>query len=79
MLFSVTLIGHEWSLKIIMNKILVVDDKKEVVDFILEILELTNYQVYTASDGDEAWKIFQDKSDIAHAGGVPRQPLAAGV
>jgi len=47
------------------NKILVVDDKQEVVDFILEILMLNEYEYYSANDGDEALAIFQAKDDIA--------------
>jgi len=47
------------------NKILVVDDKQEVVDFILEILELNDFSFYSASDGDEALDIFKKYSDIA--------------
>lgn len=47
------------------NKILVVDDKQEVVDFILEILELNEFAYCSANDGDDALEIFNKQDDIA--------------
>ncbi|BCN31949.1 response regulator transcription factor [Anaeromicropila herbilytica] len=44
------------------SKILVVDDEHKIVNAIKAYLENSNYVVYTAADGEEAIKIFEEKN-----------------
>lgn len=47
-----------------MEKILVVDDERDITDVLSEYLELEGYRVFTANDADEAENIL-DSEDIA--------------
>jgi len=46
------------------TKILLVDDEKDIVEFIKYNLELENYQVITAYDGEEAIKKMSEHPDL---------------
>src|SRR3990167_3893183 len=41
------------------SKVLVVDDEREVLDFMVECLSLAGYHVLPARDGQEALRIFE--------------------
>lgn len=43
------------------RKILIVDDEQKIVDAVKAYLENSNHMVYTASDGEEALRVFEEK------------------
>ncbi|MCP2521161.1 response regulator, partial [SCandidatus Aminicenantes bacterium Aminicenantia_JdfR_composite] len=44
-----------------MKKVLIVDDDKQIRNFLNDILKISGYEVECASDGEEAFKLLQCK------------------
>lgn len=42
--------------------ILVIDDEPEILNFVSELLKGEGYQVTTAADGDDAWKLIDSET-----------------
>ena len=40
--------------------IIVVDDEPDILQYIREILRHVNYEVITATSGDQAWTLFEE-------------------
>jgi CheY-like chemotaxis protein len=40
--------------------IIVVDDESDILQYIREILRHVNYEVITATSGDQAWNLFEE-------------------
>jgi CheY-like chemotaxis protein len=65
--------------------IIVVDDEPDILQYIREILRHVNYEVITATSGDEAWNLFEEHqpeidmvlTDVVMPGSIDGLELAA--
>jgi CheY-like chemotaxis protein len=57
--------------------IIVVDDEPDILQFIREILWRVNYEVITATSGDEAWIFDMVLTDVVMPGSIDGLELAA--
>jgi len=65
--------------------IIVVDDEPDILQYIREILRHVNYEVITATSGDEAWTLFEEHqpeidmvlTDVVMPGSIDGLELAA--
>ena len=65
--------------------IIVVDDEPDILHYIREILRRANYEVITATSGDQAWSLFEEHqpeveivlTDVVMPGSIDGLELAA--
>jgi two-component system cell cycle sensor histidine kinase/response regulator CckA len=65
--------------------IIVVDDEPDILQYIREILRHVNYEVITATSGDQAWTLFEEHqpeidmvlTDVVMSGSIDGLELAA--
>ena len=65
--------------------IIVVDDEPDILRYIREILQHVNYEVITATSGDQAWALFEEHqpeieivlTDVVMPGSIDGLELAA--
>jgi CheY-like chemotaxis protein len=65
--------------------IIVVDDEPDILQYIREILRHVNYEVITATSGDQAWTLFEEHqpeidmvlTDVVMPGSIDGLELAA--